>query len=154
MWLSYTELTLKMDQEGKEHRVSEILQDLALAYIQKHQELLEEFYAESSDKNTLVSWYYKYVFPTGNGMYTLKSDRYEAYGFLSMANSYNTGESIPVSQWTYYTPKQTQDVEDFVEAVFSYNEEEFNEKYREYALVRNKFSIMRGIILDIGYQLE
>ena len=145
-----------MSSEEKEERLGKILQYTALTYLQSHQDLLAEFYAESSDKNTLVSYYEKSVRPSGDGIYSLRSDRYEAFGFLRAAELYEDriDESTPPTEWNYKLPDQEQDVQDFVNAIFAYTLEEFEEKYLSYELVRNKYTIMRNILLEVGYKLE
>lgn len=148
----------QMREVEKEERMNLILRSLALTYLLNHQELLTEFYAESMDKTTLRSFYNTSVHPQGDGTYMLRSARYEEYGFLSPDDltAGRLDETQPVETWNYKTPKQDEDVREFLEVVFVYSEEEFNnnEKYVPYARVKNKFAILRQIVLDLGYELK
>lgn len=147
---------VEMSVKEKQKCVNHILEYLAVSYLYKRSELLADFYMKSSDSKTLTSYYDKNVSISGDGVLQLKMDHYEVYGFLRpSARDEKRLANLPFSSWTYYRcPKKDQDLEDFVNAAFVYGPAEFEEKYMRYSIVLDKYEIIRGLLLSLGYKLK
>lgn len=68
------------------------------------------------------------------------------YGFMEKFDGWNEGD--------YYLPYQSRDVKDYVSAVLTMTREEFAAQYGDYALMVEKYDMMRSIITDMGFNLD
>ena len=81
----------------------------------------------------------------------LPSARWETFGFLDYDHSkYAVVDPSPVEEWWYSLPRRDDDVEDYILAVLSYTPEEFEVAYQAYPKVKEKYTIMREILVEQG----
>lgn len=144
----------KMEQDECEEVVNRILVYLTTSYLStKAPVKMDDFYKVSYNHEQQWTYYKVNVKPAPDypGQTYLPSARWETYGFLDYDHSkYSKLEPNPTEEWWYWLPDVDDDVEDFVLAVLVYTPEEFEMKYQEYPKVKEKYTLMREILVDLG----
>lgn len=146
-----------MSVKEKENRANEVLVYLAINYLAKNSSVdLETFKRVSYDPVNQRSYYKMQVrTPYYPGYVCLSPARWEVYGFLDFDRSkYFYITDADVNQWYYTLGDENADIEDYIMAVISYTNEDFEAEYVEYPMVIEKFRIMRGIVKSIGFELK
>ncbi len=99
------------------------------------------FYPVSTKVRTdITAFYDRYDYQLVNATYP----KFFNYGFFEQPK---TGTMMK-------SPTQTKDVNDFVEAVFSYTLGEFTALYGSYAPMMTKFNLMRDKLIAYGFEFE
>lgn len=146
-----------MTEDEQKDRANEIAVYLTVNYLAGHEsEELEAFRRESYDPVLEKSIYGLNVCPPRYpGYICVPPDRWEVYGFLDYDRTkYNSLSDPDPANWRYTLLKEEKDIETYIDAVLSWNENDFITQYAAYSKVLKKYRIIRGILLDIGFKLQ
>lgn len=118
---------------------------------------MEKFQKVSYDP--INAWYYygmNVQKPRYPGFKCLPPDRWEVYGFLDYNRTKysNVETESDIQNWQYVLPAKEEDIEAYIAAALSTSEDEFNAKYSSYPMVMSKYSIMRKILVEIGFSVK
>lgn len=114
----------------------------------EEERLEDEFYS------ILTKAFENYPFKKEYGYYPDKEDWWsdpeyfyppEQFGFLDFARVFEKNGAF----WKV-TPTEQQNCEDFITAVLGYTEEEFNQKYSEWNLLKEQYKWMRDLLVEKG----
>ncbi|MGE9935939.1 MULTISPECIES: hypothetical protein [Butyricimonas] len=144
----------RMERDEQVDVVNRVVTYLTVNYLTtKNLDKMSDFYKVSYDPVKEWEYHGMYVTPTPlyPGYVCLASARWETYGFLGYDHSrYSKLDPSPVEEWSYYLPKKDADVEDFILAVLSYTPDEFETEYAEFPKVKEKYTLMREMLVEQG----
>lgn len=72
----------------------------------------------------------------------------ENFGLLSLTISKIDGKTY------YYVPTAEKDFADYLDALLDYDEEEFKEKYADYPYVQARYTLMKHVLSEAGFDIE
>lgn len=146
----------KMTEDKQKNRVNEIAIYLTINYLANHEsEDLVAFRQESYDPALEKSIYgLEACKPRYPGYLCVKPDRWEVYGFLDYDHSRSASITDPdPANWYYRLVKEEEDIETFIMAVLSQDENDFMIEYAAYPKVLKKYQLIRNLLTTIGFKL-
>lgn len=146
-----------MTEEEKNAWVNEIAVYLAVNYLAANAlDGIDTFRKESYDPVLQRSIYGLLVCPPRYpGFICVQPDRWEVYGFLDYDHSQYADIAGPdPANWRYSLVKEEEDLEAFIMAVLSSDEEEFANRYADYPKILRKYRLMADILTTVGFKLQ